>query len=376
MKRLYVIMLISLISLCSVVTAQAPQTIAEQLLAATVYLEMQDKQGRQSHGSGFFIDEGLVATNFHVIEKAKTASAQLVNKTERFEVLGTVAVDPRRDLAILKVDNLSVHPLVLGNSEAVRIGDPVYTVGNPRGIQGTFSEGRISNILSEGTPTNPDKMIQFTAAISRGSSGGAVVNENVEVIAIVSETRGDGQNLNFAVPVNALQRLLENRGGVTPLSVDTQDTQDRQPHTHVKPKKVDIIFFLVLSVVAFLVLHFLPIVKVEKITVTIGVAIGIGLLMMVAKSVIPTLLSVPLQDLFNAPMSNQGLWHMIDCQDCIPVLVGKITVLLFYFCAMCLIIGCTNRIQGINIEGFFNTCGVALFIVIGQKVIYWILPWI
>lgn len=373
MMRLYVTILISLISLCSVVTAQTTQTIAERLRAASVYLEMQDKQGRQSHGSGFFIDEGLVATNYHVIEKAKTASARLVNQSENFEVQGTVAVDPVRDLAILKVDNLSVHPLVLGNSEAVRIGDPIYTVGNPRGIQGTFSEGSISNILPAGTPKNPDKMIQFTAAISRGSSGGAVVNENVEVIGIVSETRGDGQNLNFAVPVNALQRLLKNVGGVTPLSVDTQDTQ---PHAHVKSKKVDIIYFLVLSIVAFLVLHFLPSVKIEKITITIGVAVVIGLLMTIAKGIIPTLLSVPLYDLFNAPMSDQGLWHMIDCLDCIPVLVGKLTALLCYFGAMCLIIGSTNRIQGINIEGFFNTCGVAMFIVIGQKIIYWILPWV
>ena len=71
MNRLNVIMLISLISLCSVVRAQAPQTIAERLLAATVYLEMHDDQGRQSHGSGFFIDDGLVATNYHVIEKPK-----------------------------------------------------------------------------------------------------------------------------------------------------------------------------------------------------------------------------------------------------------------------------------------------------------------
>ena len=296
-----------------------------------------------------------------------------MNQTERIEILGTVAVDPKRDLAVLKVDNLSVRPLVLGNSEAVRIGDPIYTVGNPRGIQGTFSEGNISNILPAGTPNNPNKMIQITAAISRGSSGGAVVNENVEVIAIVSETRGDGQNLNFAVPVNALQRLLKNVGGVTPLSIETQD---RQPHTHGKPKKVDIIYFVVLSVVAFLALHFLPSVKVEKITFTIGIAVVISLLMTIAKSVIPTILSVPLYDLFNAPMSDQGLWHMIDCRDCIPVLVGRITVLLFYFCLMCLIIGSTNRIQGINIEGFFNTCGVAMFIVIGQKIIYWILPWV
>jgi len=373
MMRLYVTILISLISLCSVVTAQTTQTIAERLRAASVYLEMQDKQGRQSHGSGFFIDEGLVATNYHVIQKAKTASARLVNQSENFEVQGTVAVDPVRDLAILKVDNLSVRPLVLGNSEAVRIGDPIYTVGNPRGIQGTFSEGSISNILPAGTPKNPDKMIQFTAAISRGSSGGAVVNENVEVIGIVSETRGDGQNLNFAVPVNALQRLLKNVGGVTPLFVDTQDTQ---PHIHGKPKKVDIIYFVVLSVVAFLALYFLPSVKFEKITITIAVAVVIGLLMTIAKSIIPTLLSVPLQDLFNAPMSDQGIWHMIDCQDCIPVLVGKITVLLCYLGAMCLIIGGTNRIRGINIEGFFNTCGVAMLIVIGQKTIYWILPWI
>ena len=114
-----------------------------------------------------------------------------------------------------------------------------------------------------------------------------------------------------------------------------------------------------------------------KITITFGVAVVIGLLMTIAKGIMTNTLRVlPCLTYLTPQCLTQGLWHMIDCPDCIPVLVGKLTVLLCYFGGMCFIIGSTNRIQRINIEGFFNTCGVALLIVIGQKIIYWILPWV
>ena len=205
-----------LIFLCfgiNVVNAQSPEIIAEKTKKSTVLLELKDANGRSSQGSGFFVGNRLVATNYHVINGKKTGTAKLVSKNsftrqKRHEIEGVVATDKKHDLAIVKVSTLNAPSLLLGNSDTVEIGEIVYAVGNPRGFEGTFSSGEISNILPKGTPRIQDEVLQFTAAISRGSSGGAVVNRQGEVIGIVSETRDDGQNLNFAIPVNTLTVLL------------------------------------------------------------------------------------------------------------------------------------------------------------------------
>lgn len=135
---------------------------------------------------------------------------------ERYEIEGTVATDNKHDLAIIKVRNLNTPPLPLGNSDNVRVGEIVYAVGNPRGFEGTFSSGEISNIQPRCSARIQGEVLQFTAAISRGSSGEAVVNRWGEVIGIVSETKDDGQNLNFAIPVNNLKTLLNQIGPVNP----------------------------------------------------------------------------------------------------------------------------------------------------------------
>ena len=88
-----------------------------------------------------------------------------------------------------------------GDPASVRIGDSIFVVGNPEGLQGTFTGGLVSAVRS-----NPD-LIQFDAAISPGSSGGALINRRGEVIGVVKSTIMSGQNLNFAVPISKLRRV-------------------------------------------------------------------------------------------------------------------------------------------------------------------------
>ena len=98
-----------------------------------------------------------------------------------------------------------MKPLPLGDSETVRIGETVYVAGNPRGLEGTFSDGIISSIRKGYTR----KRLQMTAPISPGSSGGPVLNANGEVIGVSFMTIDGGQNLNFAIPSRYLKVLLK-----------------------------------------------------------------------------------------------------------------------------------------------------------------------
>jgi hypothetical protein len=127
-----------------------------------------------------------------------------VGQKQTFQVLGTLAIDAHADLALLKVSG-KAPSLVLGRGPAPVVGDNVFVIGNPLGLEGTFSEGIISGIRATGT----DSLLQMTAPISPGSSGGPVLDAAGEVIGIAVATFKEGQNLNLAVPVAYLERMLE-----------------------------------------------------------------------------------------------------------------------------------------------------------------------
>ena len=197
---------LSLCSITTVVSAQTAEQIAEKALAATVYLEMTDRNGKTlGFGSGFFVGKNQIATNFHVIEGAAKGTAKQVGKYTKYTIEGISATDKKNDLAIVKVTAFGVKPLPLGDSETVRIGETVYVAGNPRGLEGTFSDGIISSLRARYTR----KRIQMTAPISPGSSGGPVLNRSGEVIGVSHMIIEGGQNLNFAIPSNYLRALLK-----------------------------------------------------------------------------------------------------------------------------------------------------------------------
>ena len=188
---------------------------AEDALAATVYLEMTDAQVLPiSYGSGFFVSQEHIVTNYHVIAGAAHGTAKIVGKTRTYLIQGILAIDVDNDLALLQVKIPSVKPLRLADSDKVRIGDRVYVAGSPKGLEGTFSDGIISRISRwEGK-----ERLQITAPISRGSSGGPVLNSKGKVIGIAFMTIVGGQNLNFSIPSKYVKALLNTKGTVTPLA--------------------------------------------------------------------------------------------------------------------------------------------------------------
>ena len=211
----FMVFLILLLYGIPAANAQTPQQIAKKAFNSTVLLVMEDANGQPiSLGSGFFVRNGQIATNLHVVEGAARGYAKLVGQKTKYDIEGITAIDPQRDLVILKVSASGLQVLSLGNSDAVQVGESVYAVGNPRGLEGTFSQGIISSIREVGT----DKLLQITAPISPGSSGGPVLNRVSDVIGVSVATFRGGQNLNFAIPSNYLKGLVARLGPAKPLS--------------------------------------------------------------------------------------------------------------------------------------------------------------
>jgi len=195
--------------------AQTAQEIARKAFTSTVLLVMEDANGQPlSLGSGFFVRDGEVTSNLHVVEGAARGYAKIVGQKARYDIEGITAIDPERDLVVLRISGARASTLTLGNSDAVQVGETVYAVGNPQGLEGTFSQGIISSIRDVGT----DKLLQITAPISPGSSGGPVLNSKGEVIGVSVATFRGGQNLNFAIPSNYLKALLGKAGPTKPLA--------------------------------------------------------------------------------------------------------------------------------------------------------------
>jgi hypothetical protein len=201
---------------------QSVRDVASVAFKSVVLLEMKDSDGQPlSLGSGFFVSNGIIATNMHVIEGASGGTAKLVGNTHTMQILGTVAVDRHADLTLLQVGG-TAPSLVLGPNQSPNVGDTVYVVGNPLGLEGTFSEGIISGVRH----LDADTILQMTAPISPGSSGGPVMDSSGAVVGIAVATFRGGQNLNLAVPVAYLSRLLKSRSNV-PVPLESKTAAGR-----------------------------------------------------------------------------------------------------------------------------------------------------
>lgn len=166
---------------------------------------MRDASGQPvSLGSGFFVADDVIATNIHVIAKATHGDAKLVGGSQTYAISGLVGSDEEHDLALLKIRGAKRAALPIGDSEKLSVGDEIYVLGNPEGLEGTLSNGIVSGIRQIGTA----KILQITAPISPGSSGGPVLDQQGQVVGVAVATFKGGQNLNFAVPGNYLAKLM------------------------------------------------------------------------------------------------------------------------------------------------------------------------
>ena len=169
-----------------------------------------------AYGTGFVVGaDGRIATNLHVISRAKKVTVKLLDGTE-IPATRVVASDPGRDLAIIAIDKQGLPIIHLGNSDQVSAGDRVVAIGNPLGVfDYTVSDGLISSVR----PLGPNvTVLQISAPISQGSSGGPLFNPYGEVIGVATLIAREGQNINFGIPSNYLRPLVAVRGPGQPLA--------------------------------------------------------------------------------------------------------------------------------------------------------------
>lgn len=164
-------------------------------------------QGDRSVGAGFLIDNaGTVVTNFHVID-GQTKLQVVFNDKSEGKNIAVYAADATLDLALLRVEGAPRGHLDLASPKSVRVGAPVVVIGHPLGLDSTVSDGLVSG-LRRGAER---ELIQMSAPVSTGSSGGPVLNAKGKVIGVSTLILSEGQNLNFAVSVRELSKLYRAR---------------------------------------------------------------------------------------------------------------------------------------------------------------------
>jgi S1-C subfamily serine protease len=152
-------------------------------------------------GTGFFIDTGVVVTNYHVIEGASSIKVQLQNEKE-YAISYILGYDVDLDIALLSVP-IETEVLEL-NKRGVKAGETVYAIGSSLGLADTFTDGIVTNVNRESDGVN---YIQTNAAITNGNSGGPLINAYGEVIGINTMGYEEGQNINFAININQIYEV-------------------------------------------------------------------------------------------------------------------------------------------------------------------------
>jgi serine protease Do len=189
------------------VTQLAPLTIEDLLMGR----QRSQRAKSTSLGSGVIVSkEGHILTNHHVIAGMTEIRVQLPDGRNLPATL--IGSDPATDIAVLRIDAANIEPLPLGESDDLRVGQQIFAVGNPYGLEESVTRGIIS---AKGRQTASDSSIEYIqhdAAVNEGNSGGPLLNVRGEIVginsAIFSRT-GSWQGISFAIPVNSARRVLE-----------------------------------------------------------------------------------------------------------------------------------------------------------------------
>lgn len=176
-------------------------------------------------GSGFVLnDRGEIATNAHVVSQGegreiKKASEVYVKFADDNQVKARiVGLDPNADVALLRLETragLTLRPLALGSTDAVRVGEPVAAIGSPFGEEQSLSVGVVSatdRAIDSLTGFETLGAVQTDAAINQGNSGGPLLNSRGQVIGINAQIRtnsGGGEGVGYAIPVDQVKRSIE-----------------------------------------------------------------------------------------------------------------------------------------------------------------------
>jgi hypothetical protein len=179
-----------------------PADIAAHALPAVVTIRTP-----RSLGTGFVVrGDGWIATNLHVLVGGGARVVVALRDGRELPIVELLAASPEHDLALVRIEARGLPSLALGNSDAMRPGDPVVAIGNPMGLEATVSNGLVS---ARRKVEGGLEVLQVSAPIAPGSSGGPLFNERGEVIGVATAVLTGGQNLAFGVPVSYLAPMIE-----------------------------------------------------------------------------------------------------------------------------------------------------------------------
>jgi len=220
-------------------TKMTAKDIVQQSTDAIVRIEAGDAKSGEKIGTGFILDKGgLIATNLHVVAGSANITIKLHDGTP-YQVLEIAGVDPGRDLALLRIKpKKDLQTLRLGDSEQMSAGDPIVAIGNPLGVfDYSVSAGLISQVRpvcdakEDRCPPGGLKLLQISAPISQGSSGGPLFNQFGEVVGVTTLIVAQGQSINFAVPGNYLKPIVAQPIVIT-MAKFAEETRDPGEEAH------------------------------------------------------------------------------------------------------------------------------------------------
>jgi serine protease Do len=173
-------------------------------------------------GSGFFLNEdGYLITNFHVVEGETQISVEVYHQKagqldrKTYKQVRIIALNKFADLALLKVDDKDAPRfkfVALGSADALSVGERVFAIGSPLGLERTVTEGILSTKTRE---VGGSLYLQTTAQINPGNSGGPLFNLSGEVVGVTNMKLSAGEGLGFAIPVESVKLFLDHRDAFT-----------------------------------------------------------------------------------------------------------------------------------------------------------------
>ena len=226
-------------------TSMSVQQIASVVSPSVVAITTEQMSSSQTWFGGYYVQsgagsgviisqDGYILTCAHVVSGATSVKVQLNGSDESYDAT-VVGQDSTSDIAVLKIDATGLTPAVIGDSDALAVGEVAVAVGNPLGtLSNTVTDGIVSALNRQVTVQNNDMtLIQTDASISPGNSGGGLFNANGELIGIVNakSSYSEAEGIGFAIPINTAmdiaQQLIENGAVARPvLGVSILDIQD------------------------------------------------------------------------------------------------------------------------------------------------------
>jgi len=222
--------------------ARDVQDLVKQIGEAVV--QVQTPEGL---GSGFFINaDGYLITNFHVIEGETEISVEVYHQRDgqlerdTYKQVRIIAINKFHDLALLHIEDKNTPKfkfVMLGGADALTVGDSVFAIGSPLGLERTVTQGIISTKTRE---LEGELYLQTSAQINPGNSGGPLFNMAGEVVGVTNMKITSGEGLGFAIPVELVKNFLDHRDAFA-YSVDNPNNPYRylEPPSHTNQKPVE-----------------------------------------------------------------------------------------------------------------------------------------